>query len=259
MSPGFNAFMRPIRIILGLGVCLLFSALLVLAFPDPWFGHRVKSGRFEVLSDQPLDPAAVSAVLADVERRIRRSAIFTPDQTFRLFVCNDLWKFYVFSQRGRSNAGAVADGWLTRNVYFRPVDFARNQIIPPTSWMYDRSDRPLSYFIAHEVAHIMVSRRFGRLSAVRHPAWLNEGYADYVGKGGQFDVPGNLALLKAGDPLLDPARSGLYRRYHLAVAYELDHRRQTLEQVFSANRPEAAVLTELKSDSTFGETAAGSK
>ena len=244
--------MRWIPRILALCVCLLGLLILVLSFPEPLFSYRLKSGRFEVLSDRPLDRGDVASVLSDADQRIMKSALFTPDQTFRIFICHDLWKFYLYSQKGRSNAGAVADGWLTRNIYFRPADFARNQVIPPGGWLADREDRPLSYFIAHEATHIMESRRFGRLSAVQHPVWLMEGYADYVGKGGQFDVARNLALLKGGDPKLDPQKSGLYRRYHLEVAYELDHRRQTVEQAFSTNRPEVSVLAELKADPVFG-------
>jgi predicted metal-dependent hydrolase len=47
----------------------------------------------------------------------------------------------------------------------------------------DAADRPLSYFIAHEAAHVMQSRRFGRLLSLRYPRWLVEGHADLVAKG----------------------------------------------------------------------------
>ncbi|MDB5394536.1 MAG: peptidase superfamily domain protein [Rhodospirillales bacterium] len=51
----------------------------------------------------------------------------------------------------------------------------------------DAEDRLLSYFIAHEAAHAMQSRAFGYLFGLGYPEWLNEGYADYVGKGGDFN------------------------------------------------------------------------
>ena len=43
----------------------------------------------------------------------------------------------------------------------------------------------------------MESRAFGRGSSLRYPAWLNEGYADYVAKAGDFDMAANARALRA--------------------------------------------------------------
>jgi hypothetical protein len=83
-----------------------------------------------------------------------------------------------------------------------------------------------------EITHADESRRFGRTMILRYPEWLLEGYADYVGKGGDFDFDANRRQFIAGARELDRARSGLYRGYHLRVAYLLDKKGWTLEQVF---------------------------
>jgi hypothetical protein len=39
-----------------------------------------------------------------------------------------------------------------------------------------------------EAAHVMKSRRFGRLAYVRYPHWLMDGYADVVGNADDFHI-----------------------------------------------------------------------
>lgn len=51
----------------------------------------------------------------------------------------------------------------------------------------------------------------------------------------------NRALFAAGAGALDRGRSGLYREFHLKVAYLLDKKGWTLQQVF-ANPPDEAEL-----------------
>lgn len=231
------------------GVVIL--ALTVLAFPQPLYAHHMTYGRYQVWSDRPIDAGAAQHVLDDAQLRISKSAFYSPDQQFRIFVCNDNWRLALYSQRLSGAMGGVADGWLTRNIYLREADFATNRLIPP-SRKADMTGRSLSYYVAHEATHVMESRALGRLAVVRYPVWMMEGYADYVGKGGQFDVAANIEALKSGKPEMDPLQSGLYRRYHLAVAYSLDHKAMTAHQMFAAKTSEPSVLADLRSDPTFG-------
>ena len=113
-------------------------------------------------------------------------------------------------------------------------------------WIADAEHRPLSYFIAHEAPHVMQSRAFGRLFALRYPVWLNEGYADYVGKGGDFDFDENASLLRADSPALDYGRSGLYRGYQVEVAWLLDKRGMPIRSLYANPPAEADLLDALK-------------
>jgi hypothetical protein len=205
----------------------------------------VEHGPYQVWSDRPIHPN-IRPVLDDATRRLRTSELHSPDQRFRIFICNEPWRMALYSQRFSSAMGGVADTWLTRNVYLRESDIANNRLIPPEGELADAPVRPLSYFIAHEAAHILAARAFGRLVALNTPSWVMEGYADHVGKGGQFSLDENLRRLKADDPFLDPFASGLYRRHHLLVAYALEHKGYSVEQLFSNPPDEQALIRELK-------------
>lgn len=94
--------------------------------------------------------------------------------------------------------------WLTTNIYIRESIIAENRIVSAERKpIRDAIHRPLSYFIAHEATHVMQAETFGRFSLPFYPAWLNEGYADYVGKAGDFDLSENIKLLATHDTLLD--------------------------------------------------------
>ena len=58
-------------------------------------------------------------------------------------------------------------------------------------------------------------------------------------KGRGFDYEANLRAFRAGEVALDPARSGLYRRYHLLVASLLDVRRMTVDALLAEPIPQA--------------------
>jgi hypothetical protein len=81
-------------------------------------------------------------------------------------------------------------------------------------------DRPLSYFVAHEIMHIAHGRTLGKWGYFRVPQWLDDGDGDYVAR--DFDFGQALRAFHAGAPELDPARSGLYVRYALMVAYAVE-------------------------------------
>jgi hypothetical protein len=223
--------MRLARRLLSLLLLLGAAYVAILAFPQPNFSYRATHGQFDVFSDRPIPPQ-IASVLDDVRRRIERSELYDSGQRFRIFFCNDDWRMALYSQRFSSAAGGIADTWLTRNVYIRRSDIAANRLFAPTGTLADAADRPLAYFIAHEATHVMESRAFGRLVSVRAPTWLLEGYADYIGKA-SFDREDNRRRLLAGDPLLDPATIGIYRRHHLLVATLIERDRLTVHRLFA--------------------------
>lgn len=94
-------------------------------------------------------------------------------------------------------------------------------------------ERTLTYFIAHEVTHALLAKHLGRLGYLRLPTWINEGYADYLAKAGAFDYERELRQYRQGASDLDPAKSRLYNRYHLAVSYWLDKRGLNVGQLLA--------------------------
>lgn len=239
--------MRLVRRSLSLLLLLAALCIAVLAFPEPNFAYRLTHGQYELYSDRPIPPQA-RQLLDDVTRRLERSELYSTAQRFRIFFCFDDWRMALYSQRFSSAPGGITDTWLTRNIYIRRSDIAANRLLPPSGTLADAEARPLSYFIAHEATHVMESRAFGRLMALRAPRWLVEGYADHVAKGGAFDRSENRRRLLAGDPLLDPARvSGLYRRDHLLVATLIDHDGISVRRLFADPPDEAGLLERIRS------------
>ncbi len=121
--------------------------------------------------------------------------------------------------------------------------------------------RTLSCYIAHEIMHTLLARRLGIVNQWRLPDWKNEGYSDLVAKGGDFDYEQAREQLRRGDRELDPKRPGLYLRYHLLVAYLLDHKGISLDDLLSRDfdpaRLEAEILASDRVPSAFEEVESG--
>lgn len=214
---------------------------LIYIYPNPAFAYVHSYGGFIVRSDRPISPA-IDAVLDDTIRRLKTSPLYHDGAQFRLFICNDNWRLGLFVFNTSIGGGTV---YGTRNIFLREADIASNKINSPSGGpLLDAQDRPMSYFIAHEATHVMEVRRYGELAILQSPFWLVEGYADFVAKGGNFDMAVNRSLLNMHDPLLSDqvGRQGLYRRYHLMVAAILQRPGMTIDRLFAAPPSEAEAL-----------------
>src|SRR5262249_4832061 len=94
---------------------------------------------------------------------------------------------------------------------------------------------------AHEITHQLTGRALGPVRYLRLPQWVREGYADYVGKGASFNYEEARRAFLANAPEMDWKRSGLYSRFHLLVAYVLDHQHWTVEQLLRNPPPQVEV------------------
>jgi hypothetical protein len=209
-------------------VVATYGALLV--HPQPLFAFNAREAAIVLHAREPLPPE-VTSVLADARRRVEASPFYDPADTYDAFLCDDVRTFTAFTLWNRG-AGAVSQWDLTGNIFLRPSHVERNRLVG-RSGNETPGERTLSYFIAHEVTHTMLARRIGRLHYARLQHRQVEGYADYVGKAGEFDFDQSLAAFKAGTRELDPKRSGLYLRYHLMVAYLLDRQAMTPEALLA--------------------------
>jgi hypothetical protein len=212
------------------------------------FRYHMTYKNFDVRADRPIEPE-IAAVLDDAIRRLSTSVLYDSGQKFRIYFCNSTWRLWLYDGIFDSKLGGTADTLFFRNIYIRPSDIPANAIRSPRPGpIADAAQRPLSYFVAHEATHVMESRQFGRLMVFRFPVWLNEGYADYIGKGGDFDFEANRKLLAEDDARLDYRRSNLYRRYHLEVALLLDKMVLTIMQVYADTPRETDLMRLLTSD-----------
>jgi hypothetical protein len=229
------------------GLAILFvSYLALLCYPGLFFRHAFTRGGITVFSDEPIPPDSAGRILAEVERRLSRSPLATPERMrdLRIYVCNRRWRFVLFANF-RHRAAGLAYGLLNDNIFLRAVRFDANRLLRPSGEEVP-GVRTLVYYMAHELTHVLVARELGIVKQWRLPAWKNEGYADLLAKGGDFDYERVRAQFRRKERELDPRLSGLYLRYHLLVAYLLEHRgvgvRDLLSREFVPARLEEEIL-----------------
>jgi hypothetical protein len=204
------------RSLLGLVLASL-AYLVVLAYPQPLFADEITRGGLTVHATVPM-PAAMQTTVDRSLARLQRSPLHTRAGHVHVFICQSPRVFALFA-RQNYRVGGVADWLVGQHAFLRESDLEADRLIAPSGTPV-AADRPLSYFIAHEVMHIAIARHIGRARYSRLPQWVDDGYADYIAR----DIDYSLALskMKEGARELDPRRSGLYLRYQLLVAYLLD-------------------------------------
>ncbi len=221
----------------------------LLLHPEPLFAHEARVGNIVLHARSPLPPESARVAQLALDR-VARSPFYSPTDDYHVYLCDTSELFRFFSILHPS-VGGVSQIYLTGNVFLRPSRIERDRLLGPAGGEVP-GDRPLSYFIAHEVAHTMVARRIGRIAYSQLAVWQQEGYADYVGKP-HFDFTTALEGLRTGAKELDPVRSGLYLRYHLFTAYALDHEGRTPEQLLSVYRPSAPIEEKLLNAPEHGQ------
>jgi len=225
------------------GVVVLYLALL--CHPGLFFSHKFTRGGITLYADEPIPPEPAGRILEEVERRLARSplAALPRIKDLRIYICNRRWRFGLFATT-KYKVGGLAYFPLSNNIFLRTVHFPANRLVGHSGHEVPGA-RTLSYFIAHEIMHTLVARELGIVKHWRLPAWKNEGYADLVAKGGDFDYERTREQLRRGDRELDPKRSGLYLRYHLLVAYLLDHRGIRVDELLNRDFDPAQLEAEI--------------
>jgi hypothetical protein len=227
--------MKIVRRVLGGLLALGILYLGCLLFPQPFFRSRTSQGNITLYAAG----APPSDLLPEVSRLLSRSTLDDPGLHHRVFVCGGITQFGFFT-RGRSNLGGLCDTRLTRNVFIHPADLDKERLLAPPGWPYGSDNRPLSYFIAHEITHSLESHWVGRWS-LKDPLWLWEGYADYIANGTD-SLETYLDRYRRGSPIMDPAR-GLYDRYALYVAYLLEYEHRDIRDLLNHPPAEDSIKT----------------
>jgi hypothetical protein len=226
-------------IIIGL-VFLLYLG--VLAYPQPFFHYHTQVGNIIIYLDEP-PSEQVYQMLNRVKEKIDASGLNDPNIQNRVFLVRDIPKYTLFTNIFY-RTGGINYSYLNGNSFIRPANVANQRLIGP-SGKEILGDRTLDYFIAHEITHGLTINWIGRVRYWNMPIWVREGYADYVGKGSK-DFNQLLTEFKEGDVKMDPARSGLYSRYHLLVLYLLDIKKVSLEDLFYGSHDVEKLEQELK-------------
>ena len=231
-------------VVLG-GALLLYFALL--CYPQSFFAQSIEHQNLILYSDHPFNPEAGAQVLALAYQKLSASPLFSAKDHYSIFVCHARWRQRLFFNRVYG-VGGVNFYPLTDNIFIRDSIIEENRLIGPSGKVV-ASDRPLDYFIAHEITHALTGKAIGPLRYYRLSEWVREGYADYVGKGEAFKYDEALRAFLANAPEMDRWRSGLYLRYHLLAAYLLDKKYWSLSQVLADGVAQNAVEDELRKQS----------
>jgi hypothetical protein len=235
-----------------LGLLVLGATYLVLLCnPGVFFRYSFTHGGMAVFSDEPI-PASARRVIELAESRLAQSPVLhgRAARTIRIYICNRKWRFILFANT-RYKVGGIAYAPLTNNVFLRGAHFDSNRLVGPSGGEVP-GERTLTYYIAHEVMHTVVADHLSVVAHWRLPAWKNEGYADYVAKGSDFDYDQVVLQFRRGARELDPARSGLYLRYHLLVAYLLDKRRIGVHRMLAEHFDQAELEAEIRTGGSRG-------
>jgi hypothetical protein len=213
----------------------------LLVYPHPLFAYEMSHAGIVVHATRPIPPA-MRWTLERVRVRIDATTIGDSASPPEVFICDPPWLFALFA-RTNYRVGGVADWFVGQHVYLRSSDMQHDRLIGPSGRPV-ADDRPLSYFIAHEIMHIVHARALGRLGYARLPQWLDDGHADYIAR--EIDLGAALSGLKSGARELDPQRSGLYIRYHLMVAYLINKKGLSVPTLMEHPLAAEPIETELR-------------
>jgi hypothetical protein len=234
-----------VRIALASAALFVAYAALLCA-PQPLFPFTVRADSLVLRSDRLFSEAAGRQVLELAERKLARSPLYSDRPGYSVFICNSRWRQMLFFNKDYG-VGGVAQYPVTPHVFLRDARIEDDRLVSPRGSPI-LGDRTLDYFVAHEITHQLTGRALGPLRFYKLPRWVREGYADYVGKGNSFDYDEAKRAFLAGTPEMDWKRSGLYGRFHLLVAYLLDHQRWSVEQLLQNPPSEAAVEAAVKEE-----------
>lgn len=207
---------------------LILAYFFLLVSPNMLFAHHHHYKNFDVHSDLFISND-IDSVLDDVINRISRSELYDSTDNFSIFICNSTWRLLLFTRS--AGVGGLVNQGLSDNVFIRESEIAENKIISPTKGeeIALPEERPLSYFIAHEITHVLQTK-VDRFMHFTTPAYIVEGYADYIGKATHFEYDRYLNNFNRNDITMNP-EIGLYNKYHLLIAHLMNKKGMTFREI----------------------------
>jgi len=189
---------------------------LALAYPGALYSHARGNAAVTFHSVAPLPPEA-ERVADEVMAAFVGSPLGLPSHPVDIWMVEEGWQVRLFFVGSPTAAGLTYPVISTRNVFLRYVDLERGVL--SFEGMFVPPPRTLRYYLVHEITHLMLAERVGRLGIVDVPVWINEGFADYVALGPAD--PEMVRLAEAGQPL--PRRDfGSYPHERVCVTLALE-------------------------------------
>ncbi len=161
-------------------------------FPQVVFAHHLTADGVTVYAREPLPPETASR-LAQAANLVARSELAVAGRSERIFICNQplaLWAAGADELPRICVLGARYEQHLHRRCRCR--DEHGGSRAPA------HNTRTPSSVVAHEITHNLIRNRLGVLRGVMLPAWVAEGYCDYVAQESSFPESEGLRLLASG-------------------------------------------------------------
>ncbi len=180
-------------------------------------------------------------MLDQVEILIKKSPFYRPNLKFKIFLRTDFNKYnllpFQFSELGYGRCVQM----LSNNIYIFRVDIETN-----SSHDGMGHTRLLSSVVAHEVAHVLIEKRFGYLKSRFRPyfrkydfsemglLWKEEGYAEYIAGGDT-----TIKTFEEGIAILGNKKKSEYNKYIIeyfkcwvAIKYLLEVEKMNADAIF---------------------------
>jgi len=228
------------------GIACVVAVLLVAAnHPQPLFSWSVTEGNLSLYSDAEFLASDGEEVLLSVRDKLRNSPLYSDEEPFSAFICNRRWRRVLFL--GSDRGGGISNYPVSKHVFLSGADIEGNRLISP-SGMPDLLGRALDHFIAHEIAHVLTGKTAGPIALYSYPDWIIEGYAEYAGWGDAFDLEESIRAFLQDDPRMSTPPQVPYLRYCLLVAYLLEEKGWSVEEVLATDLTQADVEAMIRAD-----------
>lgn len=225
--------------ILLIGAAVVSFYWLLIAFPDLFF----KSRQLENLTIYYHGNKDVGFVSEKAFAKIKSSSLYNPNSTYRVFLTDSALEYSFYTSYWR-DSGGVFIAFANGNIFIRPSLIEQDRLISPSGKIV-AEDRPLNYYVAHEVTHAMQCEKLGFSRYFALDVWIREGIADKVGRD-KFDFDAMLEKYKNNAPEMNPAESGLYLKYQLLVEYAFKYKQFDADKLLEANPDESQIEIDLR-------------
>jgi hypothetical protein len=236
MSPRFQIVLKFAKRV-GLSLAALATAAtLPLAFPGPMFGYGVDYADLSVYSDAPLPAAEVRSWLGEVQALLEASPLRYEGEPTRIYIAGSTWRWRSLwlVHRGGQVGGFAVPLLSTRHMFLSGADFSTLELIAPNGRRMP-PPRTLTYYAAHELAHVLTARQFGAVRSYTIPQWMKEGIADYVALPSE-SAAGLYSRIGERDPDLSMINEhGVYAPFRLLVTYFLEDAGWTLDRLVASD------------------------
>lgn len=242
---------RTLLIVAAVLLFLAFLPLLVVAWPEPAFPHRLEHGRFTLRSERPIDPALATA-LDDVERRLRALEIDRPDERHRLFLCQTAGRYRFFAHLMRvSPHSQGVNAPLAHTIFLSQWFLDDMRSTYGARYRYALVEGDFAHLATHEIVHTLVERALGFSRARALPHWKREGYPEYAAVAAALaaDRGDDLSrryrrFLRLRQEGPGPVRTH-YARSQLLVEYVMTKKGWSFDQLMASEVDEEALFQEL--------------